>query len=58
MIVGRIIAWILLALALMALGAEIATQVTDREEWAEQRQQFTVPRESLVSEIKARLSRD
>ncbi|GGE50065.1 histidine--tRNA ligase [Marinicauda pacifica] len=42
----------------LALGAEIAAQLTDREEWAEQRQQFTVPRESLVSEIKARLSRD
>ncbi|TGY89891.1 histidine--tRNA ligase [Marinicauda algicola] len=40
----------------LKLGAKIAQEVTDREEWAEQRQQFTVRRDELVSEIKARLS--
>lgn len=40
----------------LKLGAKLAEQVTDHEEWAEQRQQFTVRRGELVSAIKTRLS--
>ena len=40
----------------LKLGAKIAQEVTDREEWAEQRQQFTVKRGELVSAIRQRLA--
>lgn len=35
----------------LALGKRLAEQMTDRAEWAERPQQFTVPREGLVAAI-------
>ncbi|KPP81805.1 MAG: histidyl-tRNA synthetase HisS [Oceanicaulis sp. HLUCCA04] len=40
----------------LKLGSELAEAITDREEWKEQKQQFSVPRAELVSTILARLS--
>jgi len=40
----------------LKLGAELAEAITDRDEWKEQKQQFSVPRAELASTILARLS--
>ena len=40
----------------LKLGAELAESITDRDEWKEQKQQFSVPRSELVSAILTRLS--
>jgi histidyl-tRNA synthetase len=39
----------------LALGKRLAVEMTDRAEWAERPQQFTVPRNALVAAIKERL---
>lgn len=40
----------------LKLGAELAEAITDRDEWKEQKQQFSVPRGEMVAEITKRLS--
>ena len=40
----------------LALGKRLAEAMTDRAEWAERPQQFTVAREQLVAAVKARLN--
>jgi len=39
----------------LALGKRLAEEMTDRSEWEERPQQFTVPREGLVAAIAERL---
>ena len=40
----------------LKLGAELAGSITDRDEWKEQKQQFSVQRSEMVSTILSRLS--
>ena len=40
----------------LKLGAQLAESITDRDEWKEQKQQFSVPRAELVQAIVSRLS--
>ncbi|MGY6532277.1 histidine--tRNA ligase [Glycocaulis sp.] len=40
----------------LKLGAQLAEAITDRDEWKEQKQQFSVPRGEMVAEILKRLS--